>query len=162
MEKGIRPLRQVLKWCSIVTLFLLMPFITASVVGRYIFNRPILGDVEIVELLMVIVIMFGLASTQASEAHVSVKLVVDRLQKKAQTIIDMCTYLIVTGILVLLTWQGLIHALKILRAGESTDILEIPLAYFRFMVPIGFLAWTLETFLKSLRSINELRNRNLR
>ena len=131
----------------------LMPFITVGVIGRYVFNKPILGDVEIVEFVMVAIVMCGLASTQAHEHHISVKLVVDRLHPKVQAVVDIFNFLIVIVILMLIAYQSYEQAVFAFHNGESSDIIEIPVFYFRFLVPLGFLAWALESFLKVLRSI---------
>ena len=153
VEKCARPLTTCLKWIALATMGLLMIFITIGVIGRYLFNAPITGDVEVVEFAMVVLIMFGVAYAQAEETHVSVKLVVDRLPRKTQFGIDIFNFLMVVAILGLITWQTLIQARYSFETMDTSDILGIPLFYFRFVVPIGFLAFTLEAFLKLLRTI---------
>jgi TRAP-type C4-dicarboxylate transport system permease small subunit len=153
LETIARPLTSCLKNIALFTMGLLMIFITVGVIGRYVFNAPITGDVEIVEFAMVLLIMFGVAYTQAEDAHISVKLFVDRLSPKSQLIFDVFNYLMVAAILGLISWQSLDQAVYSFQTMDTSDILDIPLFYFRFMVPLGFIAFTLEAIIKLLRTI---------
>jgi TRAP-type C4-dicarboxylate transport system permease small subunit len=102
---------------------------------------------------MVLLVMFGVAYTQAEDAHLSVKLVVDRLPKKTQLIFDIFNYLMVVAILGLISWRSLDQAVYSFQTMDTSDILGIPLFYFRFMVPLGFIAFTLEAIIKLFRTI---------
>lgn len=153
LETIARPFTACLKNIALFAMGLMMIFIAVGVIGRYVFNAPITGDVEIVEFAMVLLIMFGIAYTQAEDAHLSVNLVVDRLPQKAQLIFDIINYLMVVAILGLISWQSLDQAVYSFQTMDTSDILGIPLFYFRFMVPLGFLAFTLEVIIKLLRTI---------
>jgi TRAP-type C4-dicarboxylate transport system permease small subunit len=153
LETIARPLTSCLKNIALFTMGLMMIFITVGVIGRYVFNAPITGDVEIVGFAMVLLVMFGVAYTQAEDAHLSVKLVVDRLPKKTQLIFDIFNYLMVVAILGLISWRSLDQAVYSFQTMDTSDILGIPLFYFRFMVPLGFIAFTLEAIIKLFRTI---------
>jgi TRAP-type C4-dicarboxylate transport system permease small subunit len=50
-----------------------------DVAGRYIFNKPVQGGFELIELLMAVVVGCGIAVTTAADDHISVDSLFDKL-----------------------------------------------------------------------------------
>ncbi|MDP4593688.1 MAG: TRAP transporter small permease [Beijerinckiaceae bacterium] len=69
----------VLKLIMAVVMFAMMTVTTCDVAGRYLFNAPIPGGFEIVQYLMALVVFAALPLTTASNSHLSVSLVENRL-----------------------------------------------------------------------------------
>lgn len=157
LEKTIRLCSYNLCWAARVVLVGIVVLISVSVFLRYGFNKPIAGDVDMVELMMVALVALGLAYTQAEEGHVSVKLLVDRLPLRLQTGIDIFVFLMATGILCLIVWQSFGEGVYSFLSGEHSMTIGIPFFYFKFLIPLGFFIWALETLLKVLRSVIILR-----
>ena len=77
-EKGVWKTENVLSLIG-VCMFLIMMFVGAGdVIGRYVFNRPISGALEISQIAMLGVILFFLAYTQAKKGHITVEVVFNR------------------------------------------------------------------------------------
>ena len=157
----IRKLSQIGKWIAIATMTLMMLFITFAVVNRELFT-PVVGDVELVRLGMVVLIMFGLAYSQAEDAHVSIGLLVDRFPTRVQYMIDAVAFLVTFVICIIIGWVTFGIALEeMLGRPRSTDLLEIPFYPFRFVIGLGFVLWGLEALLKVMKSISLFRNPNV-
>lgn len=66
---------------SIVFLFIMMLLVNIDVFGRYLFNRPVTGNVELTEMIMVFIVYLGMAYTHREKGHVRVEVFVDKLPK---------------------------------------------------------------------------------
>ncbi len=153
----VRTLSQFGKWIAIATMTLMMLFITFAVVNRELFT-PVVGDVELVRLGMVVLIMFGLAYSQAEDAHVSIGLLVDRFPEKIQHIIDAAAFLCTLVICLIIGWVTFgVATEEMFGRPRSTDLLEIPFYPFRYVIAVGFVLWGLEAFLKVLHAVSLLR-----
>ena len=106
---------------------MLMVFLTSvDVVGRYFFNRPILGAYDLTQLMMIIVVFFCIAYTQIEKGHVGITIVVDRLSKKAQNVIGCAGNFLGLFFFSLIAWQNIAQANLMRINGATTASLGIP------------------------------------
>jgi len=120
LEKATHNISAVFNRIGVVVLMLMMFFVAVDVFLRYIFNSPILGAYEAIELMMAVVFCYGIAYTQIHKGHVAVSVVVSRLGEKTQSIIDSVVYLISFAIFALLTWRTFLKARAVWLSGETT------------------------------------------
>lgn len=92
LERGIQRLSRAINGIGVGFLALMMFLTGTDVTLRYIFNRPIAGAYELTELMMVILVFWGLSYTQLEKGHVAIELVFSRLPKTAQAIVDIIVY----------------------------------------------------------------------
>jgi TRAP-type transport system small permease protein len=157
LAKTIRGLTTITRWGAVITIFLMMVIIAFTVIARGVFNTPIVGDYELVQLMMVILVGLGVAYTESIDAHVKVGLLVDRFNRKAQAVIDVFVYLLVAGICFIVGTILLKAGIKALTTFlVSTSILHIPHYPFQFLLSIGFFLWGLEAVLKVVFKVIEL------
>ncbi len=155
-SKGKDLISRVLNAVAGGTLFLMMLLTAIDVVLRYAFNRPIGGTYEITELMMVIVIFFALAYTQATKAHVSVDFLVARLSKRKQKIIDFLNHALAFAMLLLMTIMSFIKAFQVMTRGEVSPTLSIPVYPFFLLVGLGCAAMCGE-LLRQISAMFEVR-----
>jgi TRAP-type C4-dicarboxylate transport system permease small subunit len=100
----------------------------ADVLGRYVFSMPLVGAVEVTELLMVGVIFSGIVLATGKREHVAVDLLALALGPRGQRVQRAASQLLAIAISLILgavTWsQG--HAT--LEYGDRTTMLGVPLA----------------------------------
>ena len=111
--------------------------VTANVIGRYLFRRPLIGTVEIEEFMLLVLVFFGIGYAQIKKRHVSISVLVDRLPPKAQFVINNITYLPSLIAFFLITWQSLVMAKRYWIKGVSSLFLEIPISPFLCIVAAG-------------------------
>jgi TRAP-type C4-dicarboxylate transport system permease small subunit len=111
-----------------------------DVVGRYGFNEPVQGGVELVELLMVIIVACGIAVTTAADDHISVDSLFDKLPSLGQQILRVWAGVISTFVFAILTWQGVNGGIDAVDSRKATSILKVPMSPFQYFLAIGFLA----------------------
>ena len=111
--------------------------VTANVIGRYLFRRPLIGTVEVEEFMLLVLVFFGIGYAQTKKRHVSIATLVDRLPQKAQLVVNNVTYLPSLIVFSLITWQSLVMAKKYWIKGVSSLFLEVPLSPFLCIVAVG-------------------------
>ncbi len=149
----LNKLEPFVRWVGMIgmAVFIIMVVFTFfDVVLRYFFNRPIVGSIEITELMMAIVVFTGVAYTQLTRDHVSIDLITSRLKPKPRLIMDGFGNLISVALFVLVIWRTAVNAILVT---DKTLILEITTNPFAALVPFGsilLLLLLLRDFLKNL------------
>ena len=110
------------------TLFALMLLTTADVVGRYFFNLPILGTVELTQQMLAAVVFLSLPVACWREEHVSVDLLDAMRQMIVNLIIAVALWVIATRV-----WALGVRAFE---WGDVTEFLRIPDGYLIYLIAI--------------------------
>lgn len=104
--------------------------------GRYLFNHPIIGSVELVELLMVTVIFSSIPLMTRSRGHITVDSFSHFFSTKAQLLQDHLASTISLVVSAFLAWVTLHKAQTTANYGDITAMLSIPLAPFVYLMAI--------------------------
>ncbi|MCP3900673.1 MAG: TRAP transporter small permease [Desulfobacteraceae bacterium] len=110
-----------------VALFFMMTLTFADVIGRYIFNKPITGALELTEFFMAIVIFLGLVLLTSEEGHVTVDLLDSFIPEKVKAIQKIIINIINLTIMSIISWQLWIKAGEAAEYGDRTEYLQLPL-----------------------------------
>ena len=140
----------------------LMLTISIDVILRYIFNRPLKGSIDIIEVMLVIVVFFGMAYTETKGGHVTVDILTSRLSHRARAVVDSIARALVAGVLVIITWQSIVYAIRWMAAGPTTSVLRIPEYPLILVVAFGSTLFLLVVLIKLIYSISEALSYNLR
>jgi len=144
IHKKMEWLSNNLSYLGSIALFAMMSLTTADVVGRYFFNKPVLGAFELTEFLVLILIFSFLAPSQAKKSHVAVDLVFQHLPGRMRSIIDVFNHLLCLVFMVLIAYRGFVRAFEIKEFGEATSNLGIIKYPFAFFVVFGCAALSIE------------------
>ncbi len=118
-------------------LALMMLLLAADVIGRYFFNRPVLGSIEITEFMMATMVFFGLAYTRMHKGHINVDILIGRLPSRAQAVINSITTFATLGVFALISWRSAVHA-ELLKVGQYVSpTWFIPLYLFLYVAAVG-------------------------
>ena len=99
---------------------------TVHVIGRYAFGVPIKGQAELAIYMLITAVFLVITSTQLVKGHTTIGIIVDRLSKRTQAIIDSVTYFLGLVTTVLVSWQCIVQANHILQSGRVSTILQLP------------------------------------
>ncbi|MGE0744635.1 MAG: TRAP transporter small permease [Rhodospirillales bacterium] len=130
-----------LVFVSAVLVTLMMVHISADVAGKYFFNAPIHGTLEIVALYyMVAVVYLPLAWGSHDGDQIKVELFTRRLPAGYLRRHDGVVDLVFAAFLALITWQGVVDALAKMAMNESRETaIDLLIVWpSRWLVPIGF------------------------
>jgi len=133
----------------------IMLLTTADVLSRHFFNRPIAFTFELTEIMMILVTFLGLGYVTAKNRHIEVDILVPKLPIRLQGIIGAFNSLLGIGIFALIAWKTAERASQMLRTGEITEILGLPMAPAIFIVSIGSILLCMELIVVFAGSIGE-------
>jgi TRAP-type C4-dicarboxylate transport system permease small subunit len=154
-ESNIQRLSRIAGIIAIGILVGMMLFTVLDVFLRAVFNRPLPGSVDVIEIGMVAVGFLGLSLCAMREMHVKVDLVVSLLPKRAQRIIVSFGYLIGLGICILLSWQAFQEGIAVRELNTLSSTLEIPVFPFYWVVALGFALLCLAILVFLARSLTQ-------
>lgn len=132
--------------------------IAADAVGRYAFNHPIPGTLEITELMMVFIVFLAFAYVESKNGHVRVDLVISRLPRKVQPYIDCLDTVISLGIMAIIAWQSVLYSLELRQSGNVSAYWGMPISPFLLVMAFGCLLFCFQLILKILRLANRARS----
>ena len=158
-EKSVSIMSNMLMYVGAALLLVMLFLGIADVMGRYLFNRPIIGTVEIFEVLMPGLVLLSLAYTQQVKAHVTVDLFISKLPVRPRAIIGLaitCWAIVLFGIVV---WQGILLVFSYHQTGRVLTNLGVPMFLPRLLVPLGALAICLVFIVDLLHLIREIRKK---
>lgn len=114
-----------------------MMFLTlGDVVGRA-FNHPIVGTVEVTELIMGMMIYLGVGYTTFYKGHIRVDILITALRPRTQAILDFMTITIGLGFIATISWRLFIQAQSRFDNGDVTQIWELPDWPVAYIMAIG-------------------------
>ena len=121
-------LHRLLQPCVSITLFFMMTLTFVDVIGRYLFNSPVVGGIELTEFSMAITIFLGLVLLTSQEGHVTVDLLDSFVPDKIKWIQKVVINLINLVVMVVICWQLWLKAEDAAEYGDRTEYLFMPLS----------------------------------
>lgn len=97
---------RVMLMAAIAMVLFIMLFVTAEIGGRYLFNSPIPGHLELSELFMPAIVFLSYAYTQSTDGHIRLTLVIEQLPLPVQRWLDIVTHVVAVLVLSLLTFYS--------------------------------------------------------
>ena len=119
-------------WVSGIMLFLMSALIFINVILRYVFRDSITGADELVTLMMVFVVYFGLSYSTRLRAHVRV----DSVTNLFPEYVRLAVYGIVTLLCIFVSVNISIRTFKYAPMTHKSEVLSIPLAPFYYMISV--------------------------
>jgi len=126
-------------YIGMVFVILMMLLTVAHGIGRYVFNSPILGLVEMSQFMLVLVIFMLMPYTEIKKNHLVIGLIVDRMPQKGQAIINSIMYIFSLLVLGVATYRAFERGVFQIGAGQTSMFLRIPHWPFFFIVCLCWL-----------------------
>jgi TRAP-type C4-dicarboxylate transport system permease small subunit len=157
LDSSIKKIEGVLQGIILLMFFVLMLLGSGDVLGRYLFNSPIIGTKEISSILVVGIVVLGWARTQARGAQINVTLIISRFSQSAQAKINFITTFLSLILFSLIVWQSIKVAIRLWESERLVNILLIPLAPFQLIVTLGALILCLEFIIELVHLFRKIR-----
>ncbi|MEC7760623.1 MAG: TRAP transporter small permease [Pseudomonadota bacterium] len=119
-----------------ILLLAMMMLTVCDVIGRYIFNAPIIGATELTEVLLAATIFMGVPLVSLGKDHVTVDLVTDKLPVWTKPYRLIVTGFFTAVVLGIVAWRIWVYADQIAGYGGATNSLRLPVA------PLGWFCAT--------------------
>ncbi len=147
-------------WLNLASVFIimfLMFFASTEIIGRYLFNFPIPGHVEIVELIMAGVVFFGIAYTERVDGHVRMELFVTRVLKgRAYHMAEVITATLSLFVYLFILIYTFKFALFSFQVGDVTPYINWPTWPSKLAIPIGSLFLCIRFVIELVQHVAQL------
>lgn len=156
MTNAIKPVIRIGGYIAAVVLAAMMLLTVLDVFLRYVFNRPILGGMEITEHMMLVLCFLAISYCATEGRHVKVDLLVARLKDRVQTIFAVIVYGLSLVLFIPMTLVYIPEAIVVQRFGEESEVLGIPAFPFYIVVIIGCGLLSIVLLVELIKSIERL------
>lgn len=127
-EERVGRVSDMVAWVAMAGLLLQSIIILVDVLGRYLFNRPIIGLQDITGLLVVVVVAASLPACLANRGNIRIDMVGKLFGPRVERAFNAFGALCLLVFVALLAWQVLVYATEINSYGERTWVLRLPTA----------------------------------
>ena len=128
-----------IQWVGFLGLLVMMVVTTIDVFFAKVFQSPIRGSLDTVELSQLVAISFGGAATLLRGKHVEVEFVTAKLPKSLQRILGVIVQILCLCLFALLVWRFAMHGYYLQEGGEVSATARIPVAPFVYAAALGIL-----------------------
>ena len=156
-ERWVGTLSKFLMYLCSFLLAVMLFLSTSDVIGRYLLNRPIVGALETLEILLPAIVLLSLAYTQQEKAHVTVDILVSHLPKRPRAIFGIVTTGWAIVLFAIIFLQGISQVSLYHQTQMVITNIAVPVFLPRILVPIGAVCVCLVLIVDLLQWIRELR-----
>jgi len=155
IERGIDSIIKVAFWCAAGVATLMMLLIDANIFSRYLFQKPLLGTMEVTELAIVIVVFCVVAYAEQRRSHIAIDALTSRLAIGVRTIMASVIRFVFAVFFAFAAWQlGLLMWTRMSPIIHRTDILSIPIWPFMLVMALGSLLLSLKLVLNAIHDLS--------
>ena len=126
MSPILKRVSDVLAVCACLALVFIMVITFVDVVGRYFFNAPVTFAVELIQLGMGLLVLFGLAITTLERGHIAVDVIDTLVSVSVRRILAAIAALGGVLFISLMAWRLWDRGINFLGDGLATDVLFLP------------------------------------
>lgn len=149
--KTSQVLNNIAGWGIVLTMVL----IVVNIILRALFSLPIKGIYEIAGYITALVVAFTLAQCALDGAHIAVEIFIDKLNPKAQLVINTVFGSIIIAFLFLVGIQVFSNGITVMKSGEVSPTAQVSFYPFIFMVSIGFFVLCIAEIYKTIKGVKE-------
>ena len=156
-EKMTMSISNLLVYFSMGMLLVMMLLGFADVVGRYFLRKPIIGTLEIFEILLPGIVLFSLAHAQRAKAHIAVDVFYSRFPSRVRTIVGLVINLWAIIFFAVVTWRSTLIAILHWNTGRRISNISVPIYMVDLFIPVGTLAICLVLIAELLQSLRKVK-----
>lgn len=152
-DRALTPVENLANMIAAFAILALMCLGVAQIVLRSVFNAPVTGYIDLVELSMATMAFLGAAYCQRLGAHIRMEMLIGRLHGRALWLAEAFGLLVALFIIGVLVWHGWAHFLRSYTLGDTTIDAEYPVWPSKLLVPVAFGLWWLRLAVQFLGAV---------
>jgi TRAP-type C4-dicarboxylate transport system permease small subunit len=153
LNRRLIPVEDLANLLAAIAIFLMMVLGVVQIVMRTIFNSPVAGYIDMVELSMASMAFLGAAYCQRLGTHIRMDLVVSHLSGRKYWALEIFSTLVGMFIIAVLVWYGAGHFWRAYTLGDTTIDAEFVVWPSKLLVPVAFSIWFLRLTVQLAGSI---------
>lgn len=136
-----------------ITLFMsiMVVLIFTQVFTRFVLNDAATWTEEASRYLFIWLIFLSIGVAFVEKKHISIDIVMDRLPKVAQVVLQQIVYIMLIGLSVFFLMQGIELVDNMMTFNQKSSILQVPMWAVYASLPVGFLFAVLRLIQASIR-----------
>ena len=144
IDRGIYRIEKVFGVIAGATVLILMLLAVVSVGGRNLFNAPLPGYVDWIQIAMPLIAFLGISYAQRDGGHIRMDIVIGKLKGRALWVGEFITTFATFALIVLLIWGSWAHFGRSFDFGapnwsrDSTIDIGLPIWPAKLIVPVAF------------------------
>ena len=142
-----------------VALALIAVVTLCDVIMRKVFNSGFTFTVETTEMAMALIVFLGVGLVTHRREHIVVDVVTLRLPQRTRIWLGLVTNILSLGFVVLMVWRLWLQAAFITAKGDTTPILNFPLAPIAYLIAVGSIFLVTGLVLHVLDSVDRATHR---
>ena len=155
LQKSLFSLAENLNLVAGVILILMMFLAAADVFLRYLFHRPIIGTMGLIEAMLPLITSLSFAYAEALKGHLKLDFLTSRLPKKTNALLENCTDVITLGILFFVSIATFKYANYIRSSGLLVGDITLPVYPFVYVVAFGWFLFALAKLANLVKTSKE-------
>jgi TRAP-type C4-dicarboxylate transport system permease small subunit len=153
IDKMMVPIDDAFNMVAAAAIFAMMILGVGQIGLRSIFNMPIEGYIDLVELSMATMAFLGAAYCQRVGAHIRMELLIGKLRGRALWLAETFGTLVALFVIGVLIYYGWAHFMRAYTLGDTTIDAEFVVWPSKLLVPVAFGLWFLRLSLQLAGSI---------
>lgn len=149
-DKWLTKVEDLFALAAAICIFLLMFLGAAQVIGRQVFNKPLMGYIDIVELSMATFAFLAVAYCQRVGGHVRMDLFVRMAHGRARWLMEFLTTFIPLVLVAVLIYYSWGHFVRAYDSGDSTIDMQYVVWPSKILIPIAFAVLFLRLLIQSI------------
>ncbi|HBA34225.1 MAG TPA: TRAP transporter small permease [Gammaproteobacteria bacterium] len=141
-----------------VGVFTMMVLVVSDVIGKYVFNHPIPGVLEIVAFyFMTMVAFLPLAIVQKEKGHIVIELFTQKLSPRGAALLNVPVTLFGLFYMGLYIWGSIKQAIRMTSVNQTADIFNLDLLIWptRWILPVSLLLMMIWMVCQMLINLSE-------
>ncbi|WP_323794594.1 TRAP transporter small permease [Nisaea sp.] len=160
-DRSLSPIENAASFTAGAGVFLLMALGVLQILLRSLFNSPIVGYIDLVELSMAILAFLGTAYCQRLGGHIRMDILVGHLEGRLLWFVESVGTLLALFIIGVIIWFGWDHFLRAYELGDTSIDAEFPVWPSKLLVPVAFAIWWLRLAIQLVGSLRLMINPSL-
>lgn len=153
IDRLATPVENLANLLAAFAILALMMLGVGQIVMRSVFNSPISGYIDMVELSMASMAFLGAAYCQRLGAHIRMELFIGRLSGRALWVVETFATLVAIFIIVMLIYHSWGHFVRSYTLGDTTMDAEFAVWPSKLLVPLAFGIWLVRLLIQLAGSI---------
>ena len=148
LAKIITKMSRVLDRAAGFCCFAMMVLVACNVIGRKVFNYPVTGTIELVQILFALTVGLALAQCAVMGGHITIDFVAEYFPEWLQKIARLITVTITIVTVAVSGWMLVGYADTLRETGRYTGSLKIAYYPFVYLIAFGFFIFALVEIVK--------------
>ncbi|WP_223421996.1 TRAP transporter small permease subunit [Tateyamaria pelophila] len=144
LDRALLPVETFMALLSGLAAFSLMFLAAYSVTGREFFEKPLLGYVDLIEMLMPLIAIMGVSYVQRNGGHVRMDIIIGAMKGRTLWFFEFVSVLLILVLMIALVWGSWAHfdrsfdCARPLCSRDSSIDISLPIWPAKLIVPVAF------------------------